>query len=208
MGTLFEDKDWECDDSGVCKVCRVTETRSGGEDNHVWYVPHFDYPDADPPDNLWEHSQFKEVQKWHEDTRDELRARPDLQPPNGMQDTNKTIEIYEDALYPCLCEQGLRYIVEDNASPHNNERIRESHRRHGIRIVGYRATEEEKEHIIGLIREQVQHYRREQDKKAQMTKQAGALDRLPVWPPNSPDLNLIEVVWSWMVTWIKNHPAC
>ena len=48
-------------------------------------------------------------------------------------------------------------------------------------------------------------YRREQDKKAQMTKQTRELDRLPAWPPNSPDLNLIEVVWSWMVKSIRDN---
>ena len=32
-----------------------------------------------------------------------------------------------------------------------------------------------------------------------MTKQTRELHRLPAWPPNSPDMNLIEVVWSWMV---------
>ena len=42
---------------------------------------------------------------------------------------------------------------------------------------------------------QTHNYRREQDKTTQMTKQTNELDRLPVWPPNSPDLNLIEVVW-------------
>ena len=38
-----------------------------------------------------------------------------------------------------------------------------------------------------------------------MTKQTNELERLPAWPPNSPDLNLIEVVWSWMVKWMRNH---
>ena len=37
-----------------------------------------------------------------------------------------------------------------------------------------------------------------------MTKQTRELNRLPAWPPNSPDLNLIEVVWSWMVKWIRD----
>ena len=60
----------------------------------------------------------------------------------------------------------------------------------------------EKHTIKELIRAQVHNYRRDQDKKAQMTKQTRELDRLPAWPPNSPDLNLIEVVWSWMVCWI------
>ena len=37
-----------------------------------------------------------------------------------------------------------------------------------------------------------------------MTKQTRELHRLPAWPPNSPDLNLIEVVWSWMVKSIRD----
>ena len=205
VGTLFEDTDWDGDGTGVCVVCRVTQTRSGGTNNHVYYVPHFDYPDTTPPSTVWEHSSFKEVQKWHLATRDDLRQRPELQVPTGMQDTAKTIEIYEDALYPLLREYNLNHIVEDNASPHNNDTIRESHRQHGVNIVGYTATPEEKEDIKDLIREQVRNYRREQDKKAQMTKQAGQLDRLPAWPPNSPDLNLVEVVWSWMVKWMRSH---
>ena len=62
VGTLFEDKDW--DDNGNPMVCRVTETRSGGTDNHVYYVPHFEYPDTTPPDDVWEHSSlFGEVQE-------------------------------------------------------------------------------------------------------------------------------------------------
>ena len=46
-------------------------------------------------------------------------------------------------------------------------------------IVGYRATAAEKEEIKELIREQTTHYRRDQDKKAQFTKQTRELDRLP-----------------------------
>ena len=64
--------------------------------------------------------------------------------------------------------------------------------------------EAEKGEIVELIREQTTHYRREQDKKVQLTKQTRELDRLTEWPPNSPDLNLIEVVWSWMVRWIRD----
>ena len=37
-----------------------------------------------------------------------------------------------------------------------------------------------------------------------MTKQTRELDWLPAWPPNSLDLNLVEVVWSWMVRWIRD----
>ena len=70
-------------------------------------------------------------------------------------------------------------MVEDNASPHNNADIRSSHRRHKINIVSYNATTAQKEQIKALIREQTHHYRREQDKKAQMTKQTRELDRLP-----------------------------
>ena len=98
----------------------------------------------------------------------------------------------------------MRDIVEDNARPHNNDKIRACHRENGARIVGYTATEAEKEQIKALIREQCEGYRREQDKKAQMTKQTRELERLSAWPPNSPDLNLIEVIWSWMVRWIRD----
>ena len=48
----------------------------------------------------------------------------------------------------------INSIVEDNASPHNNDVIRESHRAHNARIVGYTATDAEKEEIKALIREQ------------------------------------------------------
>ena len=83
-----------------------------------------------------------------------------------MQDTSKTLEIYQEALYPTLQEWGLDEIVEDNASPHNNDVIRQSHRDNGARIVGYSATPAEKEDIKALIRVQVAGCRREQDKRA------------------------------------------
>ena len=201
VGTLFAD--WD-EDAGEEIVWRVTETRSGGNDNYVWYVNHFDYPDVTPPRAEWEHSSYGEVKQWHDDTRAVLSQRPDLQPPTSMQDTAKTLQIYQEALYPTLRQFGLDEIVEDNASPHNNESIRASHQANNVRIVGYTATAAEKEEIKALIREQCRGYRREQDKKAQLTKQTRELNRLPAWPPNSPDLNLIEVVWSWMVKWIRD----
>ena len=122
-----------------------------------------------------------------------------------MQDTAKTLEIYETALYPALTQYDINSIVEDNASPHNNAEIRTSHQRHGANIVGYTVTPEGKEQIKDLIWQQCVRYRRDQDKKAQMTKQTRELDRLPAWPPNSPDLNLVEVVWSWMVKWMQHQ---
>ena len=103
-----------------------------------------------------------------------------------MQDTSKTLEIYRTALYPTLTACGLDQIVEDNASPHNNDVIRRSHEENNVRIVGYVATEAEKEQIRDLIREQVQGYRRQQDKTAQMTKQTRELGRLPVGPRTPP----------------------
>ena len=106
-----------------------------------------------------------------------------------MQDTAKTLQIYAAALYPTLTRLGLNAIVEDNASPHNNDRIRASHRDKGVRIVGYEATAAQKEEIKELIRAQTVNYNRDQDRKAQMTKQTRELDRLPAWSPNSPDLN-------------------
>ena len=201
VGTIFEEED----DQGNPCVYRIVESRAGGTDNNVSYVPHFTYPDTTPPECDWYVSSFEEVKEWHAASRLVLASRPDLQPPTCMQDTAKTLEIYEEALYPTLTRFGIDEIVEDNASPHNNNSIRDSHRNHNVRIVGYTATPAEKEEIRALIRLQVQRYRREQDKKAQMTKQNRELTRLPAWPPNSPDLNLIEVVWSWMVKWMRNH---
>ena len=72
-----------------------------------------------------------------------------------------------------------------------------THHAHNVRIVGYTATDAEKAEIRDLIRRQCEGYRREQDRRAQMTKQTRELERLPAWPPNRPDLNLIEVVFGW-----------
>ena len=200
VGTVFQEED----DQGNPCVYRVVETRAGGDDNFVSYVPHFAFPDVTPPEAEWSFSTHAEVKKWHDDTRAALAQHPELQPPTTMQDTEKTLEIYREALYPTLRQWGFDEIVEDNASPHNNDAIRQSHADNNTRIVGYTATPAEKEQIVALIRAQTRHYRRDQDKKAQMTKQTRELDRLPAWPPNSPDLNLIEVVWSWMVRWIRD----
>ena len=93
----------------------------------VCCVPHFAYPDEDLPENVWYYSTFGEVKKWHRDSRHVLSQRADLQPPTCMQDTAKTISIYEETLYPTLIRLGLDQVVEDNASPHNNDTIRASH---------------------------------------------------------------------------------
>ena len=200
VGTVFEDED---DDGQPC-VYRIVETRAQGDDNNVSYVPHFAFPDTTPPQDQWLYSSYGEVREWHAASRTVLVQRPDLQPPTCMQDTAKTLEIYNTALYPTMASLHIDQLVEDNASPHNNEKIRESHHRHNIRIVGYEATPAQKEEIKACIRQQVVGYRREQDKRAQMTKQTRELERLPAWPANSPDLNLIEIVWSWMVRWIRD----
>ena len=57
LGTLFEEED----DNGDPCVYRVTETRAAGDDNFVYYVPHFAFPDADPPRNEWYWSGHDEV---------------------------------------------------------------------------------------------------------------------------------------------------
>ena len=195
VGTLFEDEG---------TVYRITETRAQAADSNVSYCNHFDSPDTTPPPCDQFVSTQSDVQRWHRASRAVLAQREDLQPPTCMQDTAKTLEIYEEALYPTLLQQGINSIVEDNASPHNNQTIRDNHERHDVQIVGYDATDEEKAEIVELVRAQTRHYRREQDKRAQLTKQTKELDRLPAWPPNSPDLNLIEVVWSWMVKRIRD----
>ena len=68
-----------------------------------------------------------------------MLQRPDLQPPTGMQDTAKTLEIYRETLYPIMRDNHLTQLVEDNASPHNNQTIRDSHRANNVNIVGYDA---------------------------------------------------------------------
>ena len=151
-GTLFEDED---DDGNPC-VYRVVETRAEGEDRNVSYVKHFDFPDNIPPatPETWYSSTYEEVKLWHDESRARLAQREDLQPPSGMQDTNKTLEIYNEALYPAMTRFGIDELVEDNASPHNNDKIRQSHRDNNVRIVDYEATEAEKEEIKDLIRSQ------------------------------------------------------
>ena len=84
------------------------------------------------------------VKAWHEASRADLAQHPELQPPTSMQDIAKTLEIYGRALYPTLRQWGLESIVEDNASPHNNDTIRASHHDNNVSIVGYTATPEEK----------------------------------------------------------------
>ena len=121
-------------------------------------MSHFEYPEDIPPEDVWLEPTYKEVKKRHAESHAVLAQREDLQPPTCMQDTTKTLEIYEDVLYPALTRLGLdSIIVEDNASPHNNEEIRNSHRRHNVNIVGYNATEGEKEDIKALIRQQCTH---------------------------------------------------
>ena len=200
VGTLFED----VDDDGNAVVFRIVQTRAANDGGNVCYVPHFEFPDEIPHEDEWLESTYGEVKEWHSYSRAILAQREDLQPPNGMQDTAKTLEIYAETLYPTLRRFHINQIVEDNASPHNNATIRQSHLDNNAHIVGYTATDEEKEGIKRLVELQCVHYRREQDKKAQLTKQTRELDRLPAWPPNSPDLNLIEVVWSWMVKSIRD----
>ena len=74
-----------------------------------------------------------------------------------MQDTKKTLEIYNQALYPTMSEFGIDELVEDNVSPHNNQTIHDSHDVHNVRIVGYEVTPAEKDQIITLIEKQTQH---------------------------------------------------
>ena len=101
VGTLFVDY-WDDDHNEEEVIWRVIESRSGGRDGYVWYVDHVAYPDETPPRAEWEHSSFDEVKTWHAQTRAVLAQRADLQPPTGMQDTAKTLEIYEEVCVACV----------------------------------------------------------------------------------------------------------
>ena len=50
-----------------------------------------------------------------------------------------------EALYPYLSHHDLNEVVEDNESCHNNEFIRDEHKRRGVQLVGYEATDDEKQ---------------------------------------------------------------
>ena len=88
VGTLFEDE-------GV--VYRVVETRAASDDGNVSYVDHFRFPDSTPVNRCQFKSIHSEVKKWHNLSRAVLAQRADLQLPTGMQDTAKTLEMYEEA---------------------------------------------------------------------------------------------------------------
>ena len=66
-------------------------------------------------------STYGEVRAWHAAFRAVLVKRPDLQPPTSIQDTAKTLEIYQEALYSIMQRNHLTYLVEGNASPHNKQ---------------------------------------------------------------------------------------
>lgn len=100
---------------------------NGKEEDVVHYVEHFDHVDDEPDTNLWECSLYSEVKLWHALSAEKLRSRADLAVPSGLQDAKKTLQIYRDALYPYMIEHNLTELVEDNASPHNNETIRSEH---------------------------------------------------------------------------------
>ena len=169
----------------------------------VCCVPHFAYPDEDLPENVWYYSTFGEGKKWHRDSRHVLSQRADLQPPTCMQDTAKTISIYEETLYPTLIRLGLDQVVEDNASPHNNDTIRASH----TATCSYRWVHR---HSWGKRGDSgidstpdwgVQTWTRQKDTGDETDTRVGTSTGVA---PNSPDLNLIEIVWTWMVKGIRD----
>ena len=89
MGTVFEDEG---------TVYRIVETRAAGDARTISYVDHFRFPNTIPPMNNWFESEFDEVKEWHAASRAVLAQREDLQPPTCMQDTKKTLEIYNGKL--------------------------------------------------------------------------------------------------------------
>ena len=190
-------------------VWRVTESRHReerfGTTDVIRYCNHFENLDGDPVRDECEVSSYDDVKDWHGASHAKLALEPTLKLPTIGQDTEKTLQIYREYLYPVMRRERLKHLVEDNASPHNSQCIRDAHRAERITIVGYEATEADKREITRLITEQTRAYRRPQDRQAQITKQTRELQRLPAWPPNSPDLNLIEVVWSWIVKKISNR---
>ena len=200
VGTVFMDDDI---------VWRVTESRHReqrfGTTDVIRYCNHFDHLGGDPVRDECEVSSYDDVKAWHADSHAKLALESTLKLPTVGQDTDNTLQIYREFLYPVMRRERLKHLVEDNESPHNSECIREAHRAEGVVIVGYEATEAEKREIARLIEVQTRAYRRPQDRQAQLTKQTRELRRLPAWPPNSPDLNLIEVVWSWVVKKISNR---
>ena len=137
--------------------------------------------DPDINDDSCEVSLYDEVKEWHKLSRAELSLRSDLQPASGkmicivycnfhhpytrphsywyllacwlgMQDTQRTLEIYKEFLYPHMRELGLKYPVDDNVSPHSNDIIRQSHKDHGCNV-----NDTQKEEIRKLIEFQTQH---------------------------------------------------
>ena len=52
-----------------------------------------------------------------------------------------------EALYPFMRKHNLHELVEDNPSSHNNDVIRDEHKRNKVSLVGYEATEQEKDEI-------------------------------------------------------------
>ena len=74
VDTVFQDQD---DDGNPC-VFRAVETRAGGDDNYVSYVPHFDFPDVTPPESEWKYSTHVEVKDCHDATRTALVQHPKL----------------------------------------------------------------------------------------------------------------------------------
>ena len=168
---------------------------------------HFENLDGDPVRDECEVSSYDDVKDWHGASHAELALEPTLKLTTVGQDTEKTLQIYREFIYPVMRRERLTQLVENNASPHNPQCIRDTHRAERITIVGYGATEADKREIIRLITEQTRAYRRPQDRQAQVTNQTREMQRLPAWPPNihSPDLDLIEVVWSWIVKKISNR---